>query len=53
MQFLGPTLGPDPGGESWDHYQNRVNEMIEELLHKHPPHIETEPPVITPGPGTL
>jgi hypothetical protein len=41
-QFGGPTIGPDPGGESWEQYKDRWAELLEPLFHEHMPHTEVE-----------
>ncbi len=52
-QYDGPTVGPDPGGESWEQYQRHWKELLEPIFHQHMPHIEAEemeipepPPVV-------
>ena len=49
-QFEGPTIGPDPGGESWDHYQQRWKELFDTIFHEHMPHTEVEMEVPEPPP---
>jgi hypothetical protein len=47
-QYGGPAVGPDLGGESWEHYQKRLDELIEAVTEKQEPHTETEEPKIEP-----
>lgn len=49
-QYTGPTIGPDPGGESWDHYQSRYQELLEALFHQHMPHVEISEYEMPPPP---
>ena len=49
-QFGGPTIGPDPGGESWNHYRRRWKELLEPIFHEHMPHTEIEMNIPEPPP---
>lgn len=49
-QFDGPTIGPDPGGESWEHYRRRWKRLLEPIFHQHMPHTEVEIEVPEPPP---
>jgi hypothetical protein len=49
-QYEGPTIGPDPGGESWEHYRHRWQELLEPIFHEHMPHIEVEMEIPEPPP---
>ena len=49
-QYDGPTIGPDPGGESWEHYRRRWQELLEPIFHQHMPHTEVEMEIPEPPP---
>jgi hypothetical protein len=40
--FDGPSVGPDSGGEDFQHFEARLREQLEALFHQHMPHIEAE-----------
>jgi hypothetical protein len=41
-------VGPDPGGESWEHHQKHFDELIEAVTEKQEPHTESTEPTIEP-----
>jgi broad specificity phosphatase PhoE len=49
-QYSGPTIGPDPGGESWEDYRRRWEELLEPIFHEHMPHTEVEIEIPPPPP---
>jgi broad specificity phosphatase PhoE len=48
-RYEGPSIGPAMDGESYEQYQRHIRELLEELFHKHEPHIEVEPPEVVFG----